>query len=93
MFDKDSPLDRALSAEARLATHKEATAAALDRIKDFKANFGVREKSSGELVVDYDRFAEAIGMEGALELRAIIDEKYNISGAAGEKPRIKVNAS
>jgi len=93
MSDDSIWIDRAQSAEAKLATYKEATGAAIERIKDFKANFGVREKSSGELVVDYDRFATAIGMEGALELRAIIDEKYNISGAAGEKPRIKVNAA
>lgn len=82
--------DQAQSLAAQMATLKDAMGPALDRVKQFKANFGVRERSNGEIVVDYDKFAERIGIEGALELRAIIDEKYGISGKPGEKPHVRV---
>lgn len=83
-------MSRAQTAEAKLATLNDAMRPALEKVKDFKANFGVKEKDNGDLVIDFDKFAERLGIEGALELRSIIDEKYNISGKAGEKPHIKV---
>lgn len=93
MQDESHWIDRAQSAEARLITLKEAYEPALERIKEFKKNFGVREASDGRLLVDYDRFADAIGPDGALELRAIIDQKFSIAGAPGTKPRIRVPAT
>ena len=63
---------------------------ALDRFQAFKANFGLRETSDGSIIIDFDKFAEALRMEQALELCRIVDEKYGITGAAGEKPRIRV---
>lgn len=91
--DESYWINRAQSAEAKLQTVEDQFKPAIDRVKEFKANFGVREKSDGTLVVDYDRFAQAIGVEGALELRGIIDEKYSISGEPGAKPRIKLAAT
>jgi hypothetical protein len=82
--------NRAFSAEAQLETLRQASSAALDRVKEFKGNYGIREKSDGSLQLNYDILASGLGIEGALELRAIIDAKYNISGAAGEKPRIRL---
>jgi len=93
MSDESMWIERAQSAEAKLASIKESYGPALDRVKEFKANFGVKERSDGTLVVDYDKFAGAIGIEGALELRRIIDGLYGISGDAGEKPKIKVRAT
>lgn len=83
-------IERAQSAEARLATMEQSMKPALERVREFKAAFGVKERSDGTLIIDFDKFATALGAEGALELRRIIDEKYQITGAAGEKPRMRV---
>jgi len=91
-FGDDTWIARAQSAEARLATLKEAYEPALERVKAFKANFGVKERADGTIVIDYEKLVAAIGPEGALELRAVIDETYSIKGAAGEKPRMRVVA-
>lgn len=84
-------IDRAQSAEAQMATMREAYLPALDRVKQFKTNFGIRERSDGEISIDFDKFADRLGREGALELRAIIDQRYQVTGAAGEKPHIKLS--
>ena len=83
-------MERAQSAEAKLATLREAYEPALERVKTFKANFGVREKSNGEIAIDFDKFVERLGQEQCFELRQIIDKRYNISGNPGEKPRVKL---
>ena len=90
MSEESHWIERAQSAEAKLKTLEEAHKPALERIKDFKANFGVRERDNGEIVIDFDKFVERLGPEACLELRMIIDEKYLISGEPGEKPKLKV---
>ena len=69
-------MDRAQSAEAKLNTMREAQGAAIDRVRDFKANFGIRERDNGEIVIDFQKFAERLGEDSAIELRKVIDEKY-----------------
>ena|SRR3990172_8982406 len=69
-------ISRAQSAEAQLKTLREAQGAAIERIKDFKANFGVKERSNGEIVIDYVKFVERLGSEGAADLRKIINDTY-----------------
>jgi len=86
-------VDRAQSAEAKLATMKENLEPVLDKVKRFKANFGIRESSDGTIDIDFDKFVERLGPEACLDLRRVIDEKYNISGGPGEKPKIRVRAS
>lgn len=86
-------IDRAQSAEAKLATLKANMDPVIDRVKQFKANFGIRESSDGSIDVDFDKFVERLGVEACLELRHIIDEKFGISGVVGEKPRIRVRAT
>jgi len=81
---------RAKDAEAILLTQRESFAAAIDRVKEFKTNFGIREKQGGDIDIDFEKFASNLGIEGALELRKVIDEQYNVSGVAGEKPRLKL---
>jgi hypothetical protein len=63
---------------------------ALNRVKEFKATFGIKEKANGEIHIDFEKLVENIGMEGAFELRQIIDERYHISGKPGEKPHLRV---
>jgi hypothetical protein len=84
--------EQAQSLAAQITTLKDAYGPAIDRVKQFKANFGVKERSDGQIDVDFEKFAEAIGIEGALELRKVIDEKYGISGEPGEKPHVRVSA-
>ena len=69
-------MDRAQSAEAKLNTLRQAQGAAMDRVKDFKTNFGIRERDNGEIVIDFSKFVERLGAESSTELRKIIDEKY-----------------
>ncbi len=86
-------LNRAESAEAKLGTLKANIDSVVERVKNFKANFGVRERSDGSIDIDFEKMVDRLGPEACLELRSIIDNKYGISGAAGEKPRIRVRAS
>ena len=69
-------MERAQSAEAQLKTLREAQGAAIERIKDFKANFGIKERGNGEIVIDFPKFVERLGPESSSELRKIIVEKY-----------------
>lgn len=69
-------MERAQSAEAKLKTLHEAHGAAIDRVRGFKANFGIRERDNGEIVIDWEKFVERLGEDSAKELRKIIDEKY-----------------
>jgi len=86
-------LNRAESAEAKFGTLKANMDAVIDRVKQFKTNFGVRERSDGSIVIDFEKMVGRLGPEACLELRSVIDDKYGISGAAGEKPRIRVSSS
>lgn len=92
MADETMWIERAQSAEARLKTLEQAMKPAIERVQQFKANFGLRERQNGEIVIDYDRFVEALGPSGALELRSAIDERYGITGGPGQKPRMRVGA-
>lgn len=69
-------LERAQTAEAKLKTLRDAQGAAIERIKDFKSNFGIRERGNGEIVIDFHKFVERLGPDSSTELRKIIDEKY-----------------
>lgn len=90
MSDDSVWIERAQSAEARISTMKQTHEAAAERIKDFKTNFGIRERGNGEIVIDYDKFVARLGLAGSMELRKIIDTTYHISGSPGEKPRLKM---
>jgi len=70
-------IERAQSAESQLVTMKESMGAAVERVKIFKANFGIKERDNGEIVIDYDKFVQALGEENAFELREIITSTYS----------------
>ena len=90
MSEESIWIERAQSAEAKLATLKDAYAPALEKVKAFKANFGIQERDTGEIVIDFEKFVAKLGVESALVLRGVIDEQYHISGKPGTKPRLKV---
>ena len=83
-------IERAQTAEAKLSTLQQNIGPVIERIKAFKGNFGLRERDNGEIVIDYEKFVERLGVEGAMELRKVIDELYRVTGAPGEKPHLKV---
>ena len=83
-------IERAKTAEGLLVTQRESLGAALERVKEFKKNFGVRDKSDGSIEIDFDKFATNLGIESCLELRKVIDDIYKLSGKAGDKPRMKI---
>lgn len=85
--------DRASTAEAKLGALEANIGAMKERIQGFKKNFGVREASNGEIGIDFEKFVENLGLEQALELRSVIDEKYRISGNPGDKPKVKVSVN
>ncbi len=86
----DNWIERAQSAETKLVAMKESMGAALERVKEFKKNFGIRERQDGSLEIDFDKFATNLGVESCIELRRVIDDIYKISGKSGEKPRMKI---
>ena len=86
-------ISRAQSAEAKLATLKENLEPALERVKQFKANFGVREKSDGSIDIDFEKMVDRLGPEASLELKSVIDDKYAIRPRRHLKPQIRMNAS
>lgn len=89
MPDESMWIERAQSAESKIETMRQAHEAAANRIKEFKTNFGIRERHDGSIDIDFDKFAERLGPENALALRKIIDEKYAIRGAPGKKPKMR----
>lgn len=92
MIEESVWMERAQTAEAQLITQKESLGQAIERIKIFKTNFGIREKSNGDIDIDFDKFVGNLGLESALELRKIIDEHYQVSGVPGEKPHIHLQS-
>ena len=73
-------IERAQSAEAKLNTMKESLDKAVERVRSFKANFGVREKDNGEIVIDFKKMVERLGKDGAMDLRSVIEEVYSSHG-------------
>lgn len=76
MSDSSFWVEKAQSAEAQLKTLREGQGAAITRIKEFKTNFGIRERDNGEIEIDFQKFAERLGEANAVELRRVLYEIY-----------------
>lgn len=72
-------MQRAQSCEAKFNTLKQAYEPAIERVQNFKKNFGIKEGSDGEIDIDFDKFVENLGLEAYMTLRKVGDEKYNVS--------------
>lgn len=92
MSDESFWVERAQSAETKLATLQ----ANVDRVKDDAKQildlFGARKAPDGTFSINFDKLAKNLGLEQAMELRGIIDTTYNVVGEPGDKPRIKLSA-
>ncbi|MCR4295388.1 MAG: hypothetical protein NUW21_07620 [Elusimicrobia bacterium] len=92
-FDENSLHEQVKSLQAQLTTAKAQYEPILERYQNFKTNMGVKEKADGSLVIDYEKFAERLGAQCWLELRKVGDEIHRVTGANGEKPRVRVAAN
>ena len=92
-MDETHWIQRCQTAEAKFNTLQEATGPAIEKVQHFKSNFGIKERQDGEIVIDFDKFVDKLGLETCFMLREIIDERYNISGEPGKKPRLTLVAT
>jgi hypothetical protein len=81
------------SERARNSTLSQSNDKLKEKVRTVLETFGAREKSDGSFEIDYDAFVERLGIDGALAVRKVIDERYKVSGAAGEKPRVRAKAN
>ena len=85
-------IERAQSAEAKLSSLNDATNRMKEDVREIYDMFCARKKGDGSIDINFPMFVERIGAENALMLRKVIDDIYHVSGAPGEKPRIKLQA-
>ncbi len=85
--------DRAMTAESQHQTLRDQTERLREKVRGIMAAFGARERSDGTLDIDFEALVERLPIDQALELRSVIDQKHQVSGAAGEKPRVSVKAA
>lgn len=93
MADEGTWIDRAQTAEAKVTTITAQVERLKSEVRAIHEAFGSRKKSDGSYEIDYEAFVARLGVDGALEIRRIIDETYSMSGAPGEKPRMRVKAA
>ena len=91
-YDDNALLNRAQTAEAIAQTARGALKPLKEEVQQIKATFGIRKRGDGRYQIDYGALVKAIGFDGWMELRQIGDQTYNVSGGAGEKPRVRVPA-
>lgn len=92
MSDDSQWIERAQSAEATVSTLKEQIEPLKAKVRDARAALCAREIAGGGFEIDFDALVDKLGLENSMELRKAIDDRWKISGAAGEKPRIRVQA-
>jgi hypothetical protein len=86
-------IERAQSAEAALSTCRDNQDRVKEKLRGMMETLGAKERGNGTIDIDFVALVGRLSLEHALELRAAIDEAHRISGAPGEKPRIKVAAA
>lgn len=91
-MSEDHLRERAESAEARNSTLREQNDHLKEKVRQVQETLCARERGDGSFVIDYQAFIERLGVEQALVLRGYIDATYNVSGAPGEKPRVRLPA-
>lgn len=92
-FDADTDNDLIRSLQVRLQTVQAQTDRLTQKVADTREALCARERSDGSIVIDFDKLADRLGLEQCLVLRAAIDERWSISGEAGQKPRVRLKAA
>ncbi len=86
-------IERAQSAEAKLATCSAQTDRLKEQVRTVTETLCARVKGDGAIDIDFDALVQKLPTDQALGLRAAIDQHHRISGGAGEKPRVSVPAA
>lgn len=89
----DHWVDRAQNAEAVAQTARDGNDRLKEKIRSLKETLCATELSNGEIDIDFEKLVGKMKPEQALQLRAAIDDIHSISGAAGEKPRIRLSVA
>lgn len=92
-MDESQWIERAQSAEAKVATLQGQIEPLKTKIREVREALCARELAGGGFEIDFDALADRLGLEGSMELRKAIDDRWKVSGGAGEKPRIRVQAA
>lgn len=90
MPDESYWVDKAQSAEAKNSTYAEQVDRLKEKLRGMMETLCARERSDGTIDIDFDALVRKLSIEHALELRAAIDQHHRISGAGGEKPRVRL---
>lgn len=83
-------IERAQSAEARYNTLSEQMERVKEDAKVVLQLFAARKRQNGSYDINFDKLVDQLGLEKSMELRAVIDQRWRVSGAPGEKPHIKL---
>ena len=89
-MDESMWIERAQSAEASLTTCRAQSDLLKEKVRAVTEALCAKIKGDSTIDIDFDALVQKLPTEQALELRAAIDQHHRISGAAGEKPRIRV---
>ena len=82
--------ERAQTAEATISTLRNQINPLREEARSTKDALCAKRRNDGSFDINFDKLVEKLGGEACLQLRAIIDERWKISGEAGAKPRMKV---
>jgi len=77
MNDENFWIDRAHTAEARYNTLEQSVSRVKEDSRTILDTFCARKKPDGTYDINYEKFIQRIGHDGAIELRQIIDEVYD----------------
>lgn len=90
MSDDSHWIERAQSAEAKLATAQAGGDRLKEKLRSMMETLCARELSDGTIDIDFEALVRKLSTEHALVLRGMIDEHHRISGPPGAKPRLKL---
>ncbi len=82
-----------MTAESQHQTLRDQMERLKEKVRGLMETFGARERSDGTIDINFEKLVERLPVDQALELRATIDQTHQVSGAAGEKPRVSVKAA
>lgn len=91
-FDAGTDDDVRRSLEVKLGTMQQNMDRVTEKCASLREALCAKERSDGTLVINFEALVEKLGPVACLELRAAIDERWRVSGEAGQKPRMRVTA-
>ncbi len=81
------------SEHAKFLTAQDQIDRVKEKLRSLMEVLGAKERTDGTLDIDFGILVGRLTIEHALDLRREIDEQHRISGASGDKPRVKLAAA